>query len=216
MLGLLGHLSLLRRQVPPPNPRSTEVELVLRYIVTGAPGAGKTTILAGLRSRGYAVVDEAVTDLIATQHARGQDQPWGTSDGPGFLDVIVGVQRERQNHPAPPGAEIQLYDRSPICTVALARYLDLPVTPALASEVERVVDERIYERQVFLVDLLGFVTPTAVRRISLAQSRRFGQIHEDVYAAYGYDLVRVPAGPVEDRIDLVECRLRSWRTRSSS
>jgi predicted ATPase len=186
---------------------------VLRYIVTGAPGAGKTTILAALRSRGYAVVDEAVTDLIAARQATGGDQPWDTPDGPQFLDVIVDLQRERQDDPAPPGAVVQLYDRSPICTLALARYMDMPVPPRLAREVDRVVGERVYQRQVFFVDMLGFVAPTAVRRISLSQSMRFAKIHEEVYAAHGYDLVRVPAGSVEDRVDLVEQHLQAWRPR---
>ena len=34
-----------------------------RYIITGAPGAGKTTLLEALQDRGYAVVDEAATDV---------------------------------------------------------------------------------------------------------------------------------------------------------
>jgi hypothetical protein len=36
-----------------------------RYIITGAPGAEKTAILQELKVRGYAVVGEAATDVIA-------------------------------------------------------------------------------------------------------------------------------------------------------
>lgn len=60
-----------------------------RYVLTGAPGTGKTSVAAGLRRRGVAVVavvDEAVTDLIATAQAGGVDEPWRDAT---FLDDIV-------------------------------------------------------------------------------------------------------------------------------
>ena len=105
-----------------------------RYVITGAPGAGKTTILAALRERGYAVVAEAATDVISGEQARGTDEPWRDE---AFLDRVAFLQRQREEEPA--GAGVQIFDRSPICTLALARYSDRPVTPLLASEVERVV-----------------------------------------------------------------------------
>jgi predicted ATPase len=178
-----------------------------RYIITGAPGAGKTTILAALQDRGYAVVDEAATDVIAHGQALGRDEPWRDA---GFIDAITLLQRERQERPAPPATRVQVYDRSPICTFALAQYGGWPVTPILAREVDRVVAEGIYEPRVFFVHLLGFITPTAARRISLAQSVRFGRLHEQAYRHHGFELVDVPAGTVEERVDLVDAYIRSW------
>jgi predicted ATPase len=180
---------------------------VRRYIITGAPGAGKTTILAALRDRGYAVVHEAATDVIAGELATGRDQPSHDAD---FLDAIAHLQRERQQQPAPPATTVQVFDRSPICTLALAHYLGLPVTPFLAREVDRVVAAGIYQPQVFLVHLLGFVTPTAARRITLAQSIRFQQFHEQAYRDCGFELVDVPAGTLQDRVRLVDRHIRSW------
>ena len=49
---------------------------IKRYILTGAPGAGKTAIIRELARRGYAVVDEAATDVIAREHASGNAEPW--------------------------------------------------------------------------------------------------------------------------------------------
>jgi predicted ATPase len=177
-----------------------------RYIITGAPGAGKTTILAALRGRGYAVVDEAATDVNIHLQALGRDEAWRD---PGFIDAITLLQRERQEQPAPPATTVQVFDRSPMCTLALAHYLGLPVTPILAREVDRVVAEGTYQPQVFFVSLLGFVTPTAVRRISFAQSVTFERFHEQVYRGHGFELVDVPAGTLEERVELVEGRIRS-------
>jgi predicted ATPase len=151
------------------------------------------------------VVDEAATDVIAREQARGCDEPWRDA---GFVDAIALLQRERQRRPAPAGVAVQLFDRSPICTLALARYSGRPVTPILAREVDRVVAQGIYQPRVFYVHLLGFITPTAARRITLAESVRFAGLHEQAYADHGFELVDVPAGPVEERVDLVEGYLR--------
>jgi predicted ATPase len=183
------------------------VSTMRRYIITGAPGAGKTTILAALRARGYAVVDEAATRVNLDLRASGSPEPWRD---PGFVDAITVLQRERLERPVPPGTAVQLFDRSPICTLALARYLGLPVTPTLAGEVDRSAADGIYQRQVFFVHLLGFITPTAVRRITLEQSVVFERFHEQAYRDHGFELVDVPAGTVEERVDLVDTRIRSW------
>jgi predicted ATPase len=169
-----------------------------RYIVTGAPGAGKTTLLGALRARGHDVVDEAATDVITRGHP--QDA--------GFLDAIVALQQERQLRPS--DSAVQLYDRSPVCTLALAHYGGSAVSRFLAAEVAR---PGVYEPRVFFVRLLGFITPTPVRRISFADTVRFETIHEQVYRAQGYDLVDVPPGAVDERADLVENYLRRWRDR---
>lgn len=178
-----------------------------RYILTGAPGAGKTTILAGLLERGYAVVDEAATDVIARSHASGQDEPWRDA---GFLDAIAQLQHQREVRPVPPGTPVQIFDRSPICTLALAVHLGHPVTPVLAKQVDRVLAEQVYQPQVFFVHLLGFITPTAARRITMAESVSFERIHRQAYHDHGFELVDVPVGTPEERTNLVEAHLRSW------
>ncbi|GAA4249842.1 AAA family ATPase [Dactylosporangium darangshiense] len=164
-----------------------------RIVLTGAPGAGKTSIALALRAAGHLVVDEAATDVIAeTPHLEG--------DGPAFLDRIVAVQRTRQL--AARGA-VQVFDRSPVCTLALAVYSGLPPTVTLAAEAERIEREGTYERRVVFVRLMGFIVPTAARRISLADSQRFERIHEEVYRGLGYELVEVPPGTLQDRVALV-------------
>jgi len=177
-----------------------------RVVLTGAPGSGKSTLLDALRVRGHAVVEEAATDVIAAQQARGIAEPWLCAD---FTDLIVALQRARQTAPVPATVRIQLFDRSPLCTLALARYLQHPVGTVLQAEVERVVREQVYEREVLVVRPLGFVVATAARRISYEDSLAFQAVHETVYSEYGFELVDVPPGPTSERVAAVYAHLAS-------
>ncbi|WP_060884595.1 ATP-binding protein [Streptomyces caniscabiei] len=178
-----------------------------RYVLTGTPGAGKTTILRGLAALGHTVVEEAATDVIARAQARGEDEPWARD---WFVDEIVELQKRRQLA-APPADGVQVYDRSPLCTLALATYQGRPPSPALTAEVERVTGQAVYQRQVFFVRNLGFCEPTAARRISFRQSLEFERIHEDTYRAFGHELVEVPAGDLVGRIAAIDAVVSARR-----
>jgi len=179
-----------------------------RYVLTGAPGSGKTALLCALRQRGHVVVEEAATDVIAGQQAPGIAEPWLRGD---FVDLIARLQQQRQKTPVPDTVGVQLYDRSPLCTLALARFLGRPVTPVLAAEVDRVLREQVYEAAVFLIRPLGFIEPTAARRISYADSLAFEQVHEAVYREHRFELVDVPASSLSDRVAIVEAHLAADR-----
>ncbi|MEU8825366.1 AAA family ATPase [Streptomyces sp. NPDC048636] len=169
-----------------------------RYVLTGTPGAGKTSILRGLAALGFGVVDEAATAVIARAQARGEGEPWTRAS---FIDEVVTLQRQRQRQSEAATEGVQVFDRSPVCTLALATYLGWPVSPALASELERITSEGIYERQVLFVRNLGFCEPTPARRISFEESLVFERIHEQSYRAFGYDLVDIPADDVARRVE---------------
>ncbi len=66
------------------------------------------------------------------------------------------------------------------------------------------------QRRVFFVHLLGFVTPTEVRRITLEQSIAFERHHEQAYRSHGFELVDIPGLGLDERVDLIDGYLRSW------
>jgi predicted ATPase len=176
-----------------------------RFVITGAPGAGKTAILRQLELDGFSVVEEAATDVIAAAHAQGIDQPW---TDPSFIDAIAKLQRERQIRASYQPDEVQFHDRCAVCTAALAVYVGYPFSPFLAGELERVQKEAIYDRRVFFVRNLGFVKPTEARRISYEDTVRFEKIHESTYREFGFELVFVEPGSLAERVSLIKAAIR--------
>lgn len=165
-----------------------------RFILTGAPGAGKTAVVRQLELDGFGVLEEAATDVIALEQARGVAEPW---TDPAFIDRIVALQRQRRLSAS---GDVQFHDRSAFCTEALATFLGHPPSDALVREIEELKRSSFYERRVFFVRLMGFIEPTAARRIGLEDARRFEAVHERTYRAHGFELVPVEPGSVVDRV----------------
>jgi len=143
------------------------------YILTGTPGAGKTAILRQLELNGHLVVEEAATDVIALENARGHATPWHE---PAFLDKIVTLQRHRQARLQAADDAMIFFDRSPVCTLVLSHYLGFAPSRLVAEEVDRVVAQGIYE----------------------------SRLHEQIYRDLGFRLAELPAGPLTDRVSLVQ------------
>jgi predicted ATPase len=177
-----------------------------QFILTGAPGAGKTVVLRQLEAMGHVVVEEAATDVIALAQAKGVAEP---HLDPTFIDAIVTLQEQRRRRSASPPllgegkrmfrAPTTFHDRSPICTLALAHYLGFPVSGVLTRALRFIEAEQFYARRVFFLRNLGFIVNTEARRISFEDTLRFEQVHEDVYRQLGYELVFIDAAEAEER-----------------
>jgi predicted ATPase len=141
-------------------------------------------------------VAEAATDLIAARQAAGDPQPW---DDPAFLDAITAEQARRQIDADTRPGPVHYFDRSPVCTLALARLKHFPVIPLLAAELDRITTGAVYERRVCFVEHLGFITRTPVRRIELDEALHFEQLHRDAYRELGYEAVSIPPAPSAER-----------------
>jgi len=169
---------------------------VRRYILTGAPGAGKTTLLRYLEDRGYCVVEEAATDIIALEQQKGVQEPWEEIS---FIEKILNLQIRRQTQALSAPGEVQFFDRSPLDTYALYQYLGYPVSPELLEKIKAAQEAGHYEREVFFIENLGFCEPTVARRITYEETLRFEKIHEDVFCEWGYRCLRIPPQPMPER-----------------
>lgn len=63
-----------------------------RFILTGTPGSGKTSVIMELEKLGHAVIHEAATDVISQEQAKGIEKPW---EEPDFVDQITYKKSDR-------------------------------------------------------------------------------------------------------------------------
>jgi predicted ATPase len=170
-----------------------------RFILSGTPGSGKTSVIKELEKLGHVIIHEAATDVISQEQAKGIEKPW---EEPEFVDQITRMQKERQMNA---NGYLQLYDRSPFCTYALGKYLshwkglEFKTPPVLLDEIGRCLKAGIYQNKVFFFENLGFIEHTDARKISYEDALIFEQIHLDVYKEFGFEIVLVPKQSIAER-----------------
>ncbi len=177
-----------------------------RYILTGTPGSGKTCIINELRLKGYFTINEAATDIIAEEQKLKNKEPW---QDPKFLEKIIILQKERQFKADLARERLQFYDRSPICTLALANFLNFPISEMLNGEIERIKKLALYQKQVFFIENLGHCTETDARKISFKEALVFEKLHRETYSKLGYNCVSIPANDLAARVEQILALLKN-------
>lgn len=173
------------------------------YILTGASGAGKTSILRQLEVEGYPVVEEAETDVIYLENTLGTQAPW---QSPNFIETIAKLQILRRQFYVQ-DAHSKFFDRSPFCTAALAVYMGYGIPKILLDEIEYVKAAKFFHDTVFFIENLGFIQQTEARKISFDEALRFEKIHRDIYLQHGFYLVDIPKDTLINRVNRIRCAI---------
>ncbi|PWJ55035.1 putative ATPase [Dyadobacter jejuensis] len=170
------------------NERSTSLR---RYVITGGPGAGKTSLIDSLAASGYTCIPEASRQLIQREVRLGTGRlPW--QDFPAFAELCL--QQMKADYFAAKG--LTFYDRG------------IPDVLGYMAEAGASDSARIWSlaRQHTYAPLV-FVAPAweaiycqdAERWQTFRQAQRLDREIRRVYAALGYELVTLPLGTVEER-----------------
>lgn len=172
------------------------------FVVTGGPGAGKSTLIAALARAGYATSVEAGRGVIQDQVAIGGGAlPWG--DKAAFAELMLGWEM-RSHHLARAAASGSagpvFFDRG---VPDVAGYLALEGLP-VPAHVARAVERFRYHRRVFIAPPWPEIfRQDGERRQDLAEAERTYEAMVAAYCAAGYDLVEIPRVAVEARVRFV-------------
>jgi len=168
------------------------------FVVTGGPGAGKTTLIDALARLGYARSVEAGRAIIQDQLAiRGRALPW--CDPAMFTEMMLSWEM-RSYRLACEEAGPVFFDRGIPDLAGYLRLVGLPVP----AHVEKAVETFRYNRRVFLAPLWPEIyTQDSERKQTLEEAGRTQDALARKYNEYGYELVTIPRAPVAERVRFV-------------
>ena len=164
------------------------------HVITGAPCAGKTAVILELERRGYAVVQEVARTYIDAEISKGRDLGQIKADLPAFEEHILKT-KVRIEAGLDPDTVVFL-DRAVPDSIAYYQLAGLdPAEPFKCSSGFRY-------RKIFLFERIRFQTD-AVRSEDDRIAARLDRLLESTYRKLGYNSVRVPLLPVNDRTQFI-------------
>lgn len=171
------------------------------WILTGAPGSGKTAILDALRGS-LRCVDEPARRVFAEQRAIGGA---GTParDPARFVEMLLEVaiaDHERASRDGGPA----LFDRGIPDCIAYAVHLGVDPGPSVSAS-----DRYRYREEVFILEPWEEIYATDDERtMTFADTVAFHAALEDAFDRAGYRRVSVPRGSVAERAAHIGLRIR--------
>jgi predicted ATPase len=172
------------------------------FVVSGAPGSGKTEVLGRLRGD-ITIVHEPARAILAEQRASGG---LGTWDQDTALFVRLILQRAIADHDrSSRRIGVSVFDRGIPDCVVYANRAGLDPGPSLAA-----TERYRYERRVlFFEPWPEIYTTDDERTLTFEGAAAFGEELRDVYRRSGYEVVPVARGSVPERVAFVDRAIRS-------
>ena len=176
------------------------------HILTGGPGSGKSSIIAGLRKRGFASTPEAGRAIIQDQVAiEGHALPW--LDRMLFAELMLSWDI-RSYHLAEEQPSLVFFDRGIPDVLGYLRLSGLPVP----DHMNKAAALFPYSKDVFIAPPWKEIfRQDQERKQDFDEAVRTYDALASVYETLGYELVPVPLRSVDDRVEFILDRLSSAR-----
>lgn len=167
------------------------------YILTGAMGGGKSTILKELSTLRYNCIAEPAREILKEQRAAGKD---GTPDrNPARFNELM-LEKMISDYESNLGDNnIIFFDRGIADVIAYAELLNTGSTAA-----SKAANEYKYNSHVFMFDAWKEIYANdEERKMSFQLSAGFAKSVRKVYMKLGYEIIDVPFVSIAERVEFI-------------
>ncbi len=170
-----------------------------KIVITGGPGTGKSTVIAELEKRGYAVQPEVSREIIREAKAQGIDQLF-LEDPLLFSKKLIEGRVKQFIEAENVDAEVVFFDRGIPDVNAYLRYSKTPIP----EDFQKTAEKYQYDQPVFVMPPWEEIYTTDYERYeSFNQAQLIHNRLVNMYMDLGYFLIFVPFGTPEKRTDFV-------------
>jgi predicted ATPase len=168
------------------------------FIITGGPGAGKTTLIEALRAAGNACSDEAGRQIIKEEVAAGGTAlPW--IDPRAFAERMLAFDIESYRRLRTQQAPV-FFDRGIPDVIGYLNLLGL----CAPEPAQKAAGDYRYNTRVFIAPPWREIfSQDSERKQTFEEAERTYQSIAKVYAMLGYELTELPIASVEERVAFV-------------
>ena len=169
------------------------------FVITGGPGAGKTSIIERLAARGFPTVAESGRDILRQQAAIGGN---ATHSGDAAMYTELMLARGMTDYERMLGETDGpvFFDRGVTELVGYCRLIGIPVP----DHVRRAAGLYRYNPLVFVAPHWPEIYANdALRRQDAAEAVRTSELAVAAYTEFGYRTVEIPKLPVMERAAFV-------------
>jgi len=167
-------------------------------VITGGPGTGKTTIIDALIEQGYACFPEISREVTLEAKKQGIEQLF--LEKPLLFSELLLEGRKKQHQLAlKDESEIVFLDRGIPDILAYMHYIG----DSYPSFFDHACREYLYEKVFVLPPWEDIYVSDEARYENFEQAKLIYGHLKETYQNYGYNLIEVPRGTVEERIQYI-------------
>lgn len=174
-----------------------------KFVITGASGGGKSTLISALAVAGYATVPEAGRQIVAEQMSiNGTSLPW--ADQAAFLGLLFARSIATFDSAETLIGETVFFDRSFVEAIAYAAVIG----QAAPQFMHKAAAERRFTNPVFVCPPWQEIfARDGERRHDFEFAIRDYEANVAAYSAAGYELMEIPRACVEERVAFITRQL---------
>jgi len=170
-----------------------------KYVLTGGPSCGKTTIINELKNLGYSVLEEVAREVHS-------EKKWQLGKE---LELEILSRQLKKERNLDPLNQNYFLDRGVYDIHAYCQHLLRHIPKEVSSSNSQY-------SLIFLLDLLPFENDGLRIEKDIEEAKQVQTLIKQIYENQGYTLIQVPVLPVKERTNFILNHIRSYENGNRS